>query len=480
VPVSSLLAIDLGASSGRLILGRVGPRTLELRQLSRFRNGPVRLPDGLYWDVLGLYQDVLAGLRSATGAGDDLVGVAVDSWAVDYGLLDQAGSLLANPMHYRDGRNAAGVESVHRRIDAARLYQLSGVAHQPFNTVFQLAADTDRLERAQRLLLVPDLIGYWLSGAELGEQTNASTTGLLDTQTRNWSATLLSELAIPGGLLPPVVPAGEVIGGLRDGVRAGTGLGAGVRLSTVASHDTASAVVGVPAQDDRFAFISCGTWGLVGVELEAPVLSQQSQQANFSNELGVDGTVRYLRNVMGLWLLQESMRSWALQGIRVELAELVARAGLLPPGGPVIDADSAAFLAPDDMPARIVQACARTGQRVPRSQAEITRCILDSLAIALGRGVRDACRLSGREIDVVHLVGGGAQNALLCQLTADAVGLPVIAGPVEATAIGNLLVQARTHGAISGDLADLRALIRATSELRSYQPSTGRLAAQLT
>ncbi len=469
-PTPALLAADLGASSGRVILAEVGPGLLDLTEVRRFRNGPVRLPDGLYWDVLGLYQDVLAGLTEAARTHGRIAGMAIDSWAVDYGLLDGRGTLLGNPHHYRDDRSAAGMAAVHGAISAEELYAVNGLQQLPFNTVFQLAADRELLARADRLLLIPDLLGYWLTGRMVAEETNASTTGLLDARTGQWSADLLARVGIEPSLLPPVVAAGTAVGPLSSAVLADTGLPRGIELTTVGSHDTASAVVGVPAQTPDFAYISCGTWGLVGVELPAPILTPAGRAANFTNERGIDGTVRYLRNVMGLWLLQECLRDWALRGMAVDLASLLTAAAALPAGGPIVDVDSAVFLAPGGMPDRIVQSCADHGVAPPTRPDEITRCILDSLASAFAAAVADAARLSGRRVEVVHLVGGGSQNELLCQLTADACGLPLIAGPVEATAIGNIVVQARTHGLIRGDVWSLRELVRATHAPRTYRP----------
>jgi rhamnulokinase len=466
----ALAAVDLGASSGRVMLGRVGEQALELTEVHRFRNGGVRLPDGLYWDVLGLYVDVLAGLRDVLRRTDRLDGVAVDSWAVDYGLLDAGGALLGNPRHYRDERTEPVLEAVHARVDRERLYASTGLQFLPFNTLYQLAAEP-HLDRAARALLVPDLLGYWLTGEQVAEETNASTTGLLDARTGRWAPDLLDALDLPAGLLPEVVPAGQVLGMVCEPVREELGLDRDLAVSTVGSHDTASAVVAVPAQGRRFGYISCGTWGLVGVELDAPVLTQESRTANFTNERGVDGTIRYLRNVMGLWLLSESLRTWELRGMRVDRDEVLAAAAALPAGGPRIDPDDPVFLPPGDMPARIERACADAGHPLAdRSPAAVARCILDSLAVAFADAVADAERLSGQPVEVVHIVGGGSRNDLLCQLTADAAGRPVVAGPVEATALGNVLVQARTHGALSGDLSALRDRVRAAVRLTRYEP----------
>ena len=471
MPERSYVAVDLGAASGRVMVGTVGPSRLDLVEAHRFPNQPVSLPDGLHWDVLRLYREVLDGLAAA-GRGGEIASVGVDAWGVDYGLLDASGALLGNPYSYRDGRTAGVADRVHAAIPRQDLYRLTGVQFLPFNTLYQLAADAAavRLGGARTALLIPDLVGYWLTGSKGAEVTNASTTGLLDAGSRCWSSPVLDAVSLPPELLPPLRRAGEVIGPPRDEVVAETGLGPAAVITTVGSHDTASAVVAVPSEGDRAAYVSCGTWSLVGVELEHPVLTPESREANFTNEVGVDGRVRYLRNVMGLWLLQETLRHWSRAGLPAELPSLLAAAAALPPGGPVVDPDHPAFLPPGDMPARIAAACSETGQSVPASQAELVRCILDSLASAYARTVRDAERLSGRRVELLHLVGGGARNRLLCELTASACGLPVLAGPVEATAIGNLLVQARARGSIRGDLETMRALVRATQEIRRHDP----------
>jgi sugar (pentulose or hexulose) kinase len=468
-------AVDLGASSGRVMAARVGPDRLDLTEVHRFANRPVRTAGTLHWDVLGLYAGILDGLRAAGRDGGRLDGIGIDSWAVDYGLLDADGALLGNPVHYRDARHETAVPAVHAAVGVDELYRINGLQHLPFNTVFQLAAARDDVtfDAARTLLLVPDLFAYWLTGAVGAEITNASTTGLLDATSRDWSATLIDELGLRRELFPPLRRPGERLGELRDDVLAETGLAGPVPVLAVGSHDTASAVVGVPASTDRFAYISCGTWSLVGVELEKPVLTEESRTAGFTNELGVDGTVRYLHNVMGLWLLQECQRTWAAAGLVADLLDLLAAAAQVPPFTAVVDADDPAFLPPGDMPARIADACRRTGQTPPQSQAETVRCILDSLALAYRRTVRRAAELSGRDVEVVHLVGGGARNRLLCQLTADACGLPVMAGPVEAAALGNALVQARGLGVLSGGLPELRALLRSTQDVQVYLPVPG-------
>lgn len=488
---AAFVAVDLGASSGRVIVGRVlggaGQQRIELHEVNRFPNGPVDVAGTLHWDVLRLYQGITDGLRAAAreihARGDALAGIGIDSWAVDYGLLDADGALLANPVHYRDSRTAGVPDRVFAQISAADHYSVNGLQTQPFNTEFQLVAAARSAQKAAAasLLLIPDLLGYWLTGEQVAEVTNASTTGLLDVRTRDWSATLLDRLQATygdggctfAGLLPRVVEAGVIVGPLRPAVALAAGIHGQVPVIAVGSHDTASAVVAVPATSGSFAYISCGTWSLVGLELDAPVLSDASREANFTNELGVDGTVRYLRNVMGLWLLQESVRTWNAAGLPADLPDLLAAAAQVPALTTVIDVDAPEFLAPGDMPARIAEAAERTGQTPPQSQAETVRCILDSLALAYRRAVRQASELSGRAVDVVHVVGGGVRNELLCQLTADATGLPVVAGPVEGAALGNVLVQARAAGVLSGDLGALREVGARGVELREYAPQGG-------
>jgi rhamnulokinase len=374
--------------------------------------------------------------------------VGIDSWAVDYGLLDSSGTLLGNPVHYRDARTDGVMEKVLAEIPAAEVYQITGLQFLPFNTLYQLAAAarTPQLTAACQLLMIPDLLSYWMTGVACTEVTNASTTQLLDVRTGTWSLPLLAAAGVPDGLFAPLRRPGEPAGELAPEVLAETGLAGPVPVTAVGSHDTASAVVGVPAADERFAYVSCGTWSLVGVELDAPVLTENSRLANFSNERGVDGTIRYLRNVMGLWLLQESLRAWHAAGLPSDLGTLLHAAARVPAFTAVIDAGDPRFLPPGDMPARIAEACRRTGQTPPQS------------------------RLSGRDVKVVHVVGGGARNTLLCQLTADACGVPVVAGPVEAAALGNVLVQARAARVVGGDLAAMRALLRATQNLVTYQP----------
>jgi len=465
------------------------PLTVELVECGRFPNGPHTDAHGaLRWDLDALWSGILAGLRSAgdvaRSRGVDLRGIGVDSWAVDFGLLDADGELVADPFCYRDPRTDGVADEVYQRIPFGDHYAVNGLQHLPFTTEFQLVAEIStrstgstggqEWDQGEQVLLIPDLITCRLTGRRVAEVTNASTTGLLDARTRTWSAELLDRLAaaypdlarLRDGL-PDLVEPGTVVGRLLPEVREATGLGE-VPVLAVASHDTASAVAATPL-GRAAAYISSGTWSLVGLELPAPVLNDAGRAANFTNELGLDGTVRYLRNVMGLWVLDECVRAWSQEdGTPVDLAGLLDAAAAEPGGRCLVDVDE--FLAPGDMPRRVFDAVARLGVVLPRTRAALVRVILDSLAAASARAISEASSLAGVVVDTVHVVGGGSRNELLCRLTAEATGLPVVAGPVEATALGNVLVQARATGVVSGDLAALRDVVRASTPLRRYEP----------
>jgi rhamnulokinase len=469
---TAVAAVDLGATSGRVILGHVSANELSIRPVARFPNTPVRTIDGLHWNILELYRSVIAGLGSAAREEPAIASVGIDSWAVDYALL-RGGRMLGVPYHYRDERNHAAVEAVHAVVSPAELYAANGLQHLPFNSVFQLEADraAGMLDVADSLLLVPDLLAYWMTARQVAERTNASTTGLVDVATGEWHEALLERLNLPRSLFPELVDAGTAIGPFLPEVAREIGIDAATTVTAVGSHDTASAVLAVPALSPDFAYISCGTWGLVGVELETPELSEAGRLANFTNEGGVDGTVRYLHNVMGLWLLSESVREWERGGAVISLPALLAAAAAVTEPVAVFDANDPRFLAPGDMPARIAEWCRENGAAVPASQAEFVRSIVESLASAFVAAVRTASELSGKTVSVIHIVGGGSQNELLCQLVADRSGLPVQAGPVEATAIGNVLVQARVAGLVEGSRESLRSLVAAAFPPRVFLPA---------
>ncbi|NYD67546.1 rhamnulokinase [Agromyces atrinae] len=467
----AVAAVDLGATSGRVIVGRVGANELDLETVGRFPNRPVETVNGLHWDLLGLYRGVVGGLTEAVRTEPQIASIGIDSWAVDYGLF-RGGRMLGTPFHYRDERSAAGVEATHAVVPFDELYRRNGLQFLPFNTVYQLAAEKHggMLDLADMMLLVPDLIGYFLTGESVAERTNASTTGLLDVSTGEWDTELASRLGIPTGILPRLVGAGERVGSLLPYARRELGTDRAIDVVAVGSHDTASAVVAVPMQAESAAYISCGTWGLVGVELETPVLTDAAREANFTNEGGVDGRVRFLHNVMGLWLLSESVRTWERGGDTIDLPTLLAAAADVTAPVAVFDANDPRFIAPGDMPERIAEWCRENGAPVPTSHAEFARSIVESLAQAFADAVHTAAELSGRTVESIHIVGGGSLNELLCQVTADRSGLPVLAGPVEATAIGNVLVQARAQGFVEGDLEALRALVAQAFAPRRFAP----------
>ncbi|MGW5569888.1 rhamnulokinase [Nocardia thailandica] len=469
-----IAAVDLGASSGRVVLGTVGPDYLKIRQVARFANKPLEIWNGeratLHWDIAGLFGELGKGLATAARQAPWLLGVGIDSWAIDYGLL-RGGQLLGLPYTYRDARSSRGEAAVGLVVSQAELFERNGLQHLPFTTVYQLAADKldGILDAAEHALLIPDLIGYWLTGVMASERTNASTTGLLDVG-GGWDRDLIARLGLSLRLFPPLAEPGDHLGAVMPAVADQLSLERSLQVTHVASHDTASAVVAAPMAAESSAYISCGTWGLVGVELSNPNLSAASRAANFTNEAGADGRVRFLRNVTGLWLLSESVRQWARDGVRVELPRLLESAEVCPPPAAVFDVDDVRFLAPGDIPSRISAWYTERGLPTPETRAEFVRAIVESLAVAFAQGVHAAAVLSGTDVRTVHVVGGGAQNRLLCRLIADHVGLPVLAGPVEATSIGNILIQARTHKLLSGDLDSLRSVAAAAYPPQRYSP----------
>jgi rhamnulokinase len=465
-------AVDLGASGGRVVAGRVGPETLALDTVHRFPNAPAESDGHLRWDVTTLLAEVDTGLARLARAHPEVESIGIDTWAVDYGLLDAEGRLLAEPVAHRDDRTAEVIDDVHAAVPPDELFAVNGLQFLPFTTIYQLAAEQrgPLWAKAAHAVLLPDLVVHRLTGVLATERTNASTTGLLDCRTGDWSADLCTRLGLPVDLFPPVDGPGRVRGPVTEAVRDRLGLPRRAVVTTVGSHDTASAVVGVPATTSHFAYVSSGTWSLVGLELADPVLTPEARAAGFTNEAGVDGRVRFLRNVGGLWLLQESLRTWTAAGLALDEQQLVADAARLPAGGPIVDVDDSAFIPPGAMPERIAAAVAHAGGRPPASPVETVRCVLDSLASGYARTVHHAADLTGRRVDVLHVVGGGSRNSLLCQLTADATGLPVVAGPAEATALGNVAVQARAHGALPSSLEAIRATIAAGSRLRRYDP----------
>ncbi len=471
-PGRRLAAVDLGAESGRVLVGTLAADRLSIDEVHRFPNVPVRLGATLHWDALRLWGDVAAGLRRA-GAEGDIASVAVDTWGVDFGLLDVRGRLVANPVHYRDSRTDGVPERVFAMVPRAAVYAATGIQVMPINTLYQLASmafDRDPLlERADRLLLMADLFTYWLSGTQVGEYTNATTTGCLDARTRTWARALLERIGIPTAILPEVAVPGTSVGRLLPDLAGAAGLG-GTRVVLAGSHDTASAVAGTPLASPRTAYLSSGTWSLLGLEAPAPVINDASAAANLTNEGGVAGTIRLLRNVAGLWLVQESRRAVWPAGAAPSYGEIAAMAEAAPPFTAFIDPDDERFLRPGDLPARIREFCAQTGQPVPSGSATIFRVILESLALRYAVVLDQLAGASGVVPDGVHVVGGGSNNTFLNRLTAGATGLEVRAGPVEATAIGNLLVQAIASGDL-GSLDEGRELVARSFPITVFEPT---------
>lgn len=462
-------AIDLGASSARLFGGHLGQDRLELTEVARFAHHPVRLPDGLHSDVVGLYQAMLEGLAGLAGATDGRpLWVGIDGWGVDYGLIDDRGRLLGLPYHYRDSRTQGLAQATDSSLGRGRLYELTGIQEMEINTVFQLMADrtSKAYEDASNLLLLPDLLGFFLTGQKRFELTNASTTQLLDTRTGELVDELFDKLGLRLDLFAPSALPGQPLGPVLGEVADSVGIASPVEVLNVASHDTASAVLAVPATTKDFAYVISGTWSLVGLELERPVVNEQSRRANFSNELGADGTVRFLRNVMGHWMLQECQRSW---GRQADLGSLLGQARDCPPFRSLVSTDRQDFAHPGNMAEKVRSACAAGGQPVPGSDAELVRCIVDSMALAIADALEEAQRCASREAKIVHVVGGGASNDILLEVVAALTGIEVVAGPVEASAAGNVLMQLRAAGRLR-DRHDARRLVARSFPLKVVRP----------
>jgi rhamnulokinase len=471
--MATMVSIDLGAQSGRVALGRFDGAALSVDELHRFPNVPVRVSGTLHWDVLRLHDGILEGLRAAgRAAGGHVDSVGVDTWGLDFGLLDRAGRLVQNPVHHRDRRLDGSMESAFAQVPARELYERTGIQLMQINSVYQLRAMVDAgdpaLEAAETLLMMPDLFHYWLSGVRASEWTEATTSQCFDPRAGGWALDLVERLGIPPRLFAEVVPPGTVLGELQDDVAEETRLH-GALVVAPASHDTASAVAAVPFRQAGSAYVSSGTWSLVGVEVVAPVIDERTFDANLTNEGGAGGTFRLLKNVIGLWLLHECRRTWAHDSQAFEYAELVALAEAAPARRAFVDPNDPVFLPPGDMPRRIREACARSGQEPPQEPGEVVRCVLESLALKYRQTIELLGAATGEAPPEIHIVGGGALNRPLCQWTADATGLPVLAGPAEATQIGNLALQAMALGEL-GSLAEAREVVCRSFAPEVYEP----------
>ncbi len=466
------LAFDLGAESGRAVLGRLDEDRLRLTEVHRFLNRPVASPDGLHWDVRSLFAEIKCGLALCCEQHGPPASVGVDAWGVDFALLDGDGQLLFDPFHYRDHRTDGMMAAAFKRVPRGDIFAQTGIQFLPFNTLYQLfsmaVANPQLLHIASTFLTIPDLFDYWLTGRGACEFTNATTTQFYDLRARNWATSLLERLEIPTHFLPKVVMPGTILGALLPPLAAETGAGS-VPVIAPACHDTGSAVAAVPADNDDFAYISSGTWSLVGIEMREPVISDASLAANLTNEGGVGGRVHLLRNVAGLWLLQECRRAWTSGGAAPSYDELASLAERAPAFVSLIDPDDPALLSPPDMPTAIGDFCRRTGQPSPTARPEIVRCILESLALKYRWVLEQIESVSGQRVGVIHVIGGGSRNQALCQFTANATGRPVIAGPAEAAAAGNIVIQAMALGRLAS-LEEGRALVRHSFDPTVHMP----------
>jgi rhamnulokinase len=463
--MSHYLAIDLGAESGRALLGSLSGRRLSVEELHRFPNTPVRVQGALYWDILRLWHEIQHGIAVATRERKlTLDGIGVDTWGVDCALLGADGLLLDNPRHYRDARNNGMVEKVFETVPRDQVFGYTGIQFMQINTLYQLyamhLAGAPSLSVAARLLSIPDLFNYWLTGVARSEMTIASTTQFFNPASMMWATELLQRLDLPVNILAELVPPGTPLGKMLEPPHA--------PVYATAGHDTAAAVVAVPAQGgDNWCYISSGTWSLMGLELDKPVINAQTLAANYTNEVGVSGKIRFLKNIAGLWLLQECRKAWMLEGREYSYEHLTHLAAEARPFSAAIDPD--AFLEPGGMPEKIASWCRCKGQAPPATDGEFARAIMESLALRYRNVVENLEALSGRKIEVIHIVGGGSRNALLNQFVADCTGRRVVAGPSEATAIGNILVQAMGAGELA-NLDEARAVVRNSFELTTVDP----------
>jgi rhamnulokinase len=470
------LAVDLGAESGRVIAGLLDGSQIRLEELHRFPNGPVNIVDTLRWDVLGLWSEIQTGLNKAAAKyGDSIVSVGVDTWGVDFMLLSKSGEMLGQPYCYRDKRTNGMLENTFRRVPRAEIFAQTGLQFMEINSLFQLLAmqqsDRPLLDQADKFLMMADVFHWLMCGSQVVEFTNATTSQCFHPVNRKWSYDLLRKLELPTGMFPEVVEPGTKLGRLRESVAKKNALPR-LEVVTPATHDTGAAIAAIPTEQTgkaNWAYISSGTWSLMGLELPHAVLTPRALELNVTNEGGIDGTYRVLKNIMGLWLVQECRRSFERAGQGIDYSTMTQLAERAAPFRSLVDPDDHEFLAPSDMPASLRQWCERTGQPVPDSQGALVRMCLESLALKYRMVLGWLEELSGTPVEVIHIVGGGSQNSLLNQFTANATGRPVVTGPVEATALGNVLLQARTAGEVS-TLAQIRDVVRASSQMQRYEP----------
>jgi len=468
------LACDLGAESGRLMLGTLEGGKIALEELHRFPNGPTKVEGALHWNIEGLFAELRAGLKKAAGRKLPIASISTDSWGVDYVLYDAEGKMMLPVWHYRDTRTAKGVESARARVDWPTIYRETGIQFMALNTIYQLASEpAERLAKAKQLLLIGDAFNHYCSGVARNEESLASTTQLYNPRAKIWSQQLLGKLGLRADLFAPVVKSGTKLGQLRKELGAEVGL-SGIEVVASCSHDTGAAVAAVPASGGNWAYLSSGTWSLMGVEWPQPVITDQGRDMNFTNEIGFDGSVRLLKNIVGLWIVQECKREWARNGQDYDYDSLTQLAAEAKPFVTLINPSDERFLSPDDMPAKIVSFCKETGQPSPAGPGAFVRCVLESLALFYRFTLGQLEKLTGKKIERLHIVGGGSQNMLLNQFASNSLGLPIVAGPTECTALGNVLVQAIAHGHLPS-LAAAREVVRNSFEVKTLMPTEARV-----
>lgn len=464
-----VLAFDFGASSGRAIIGEFDGKSFQMEEIHRFTNDPVMVNGTFYWDILRLFHEIKTGITKAIHAGGfDAIGI--DTWGVDFGLLDKNGNLLQNPVHYRDSRTDGMPEKLFSVVPKEEVYNETGIQIMKFNTIFQLFTiaqkEPELLERAETMLFIPDLFAYFLTGVKKAEYSIVSTSQIMNPNTGDWTYDLLEKLGVPTSILPEIIDAGSIYGMLSDDICEELGAPK-VPVIAVCTHDTASAVVSVPSEEKDFIYISCGTWSLFGTELDKPIISKASEELNVTNEGGYDRTVRFLKNIMGTWLIQESRRQWIREGFEVTFADLEKEALACEPFKCFIDPDCLDFEKPGNLPKRVQEFCERTGQYVPQNRGEIMRCIYESLAMKYRYAFNAIREVTGKTYNTIHMLGGGTKDRLLCQMTADSCNVKVVAGPIEATATGNIAVQLIALNEISG-LKEARKIVKDSVEPKEY------------
>lgn len=471
----NLLAFDLGASNGRAILGKYDGTRLILEEVHKFNNGPQNIHGNLYWDILGLFSQIKIGLiKAAKTVEGKIDSAALDTWGVDYGLLDKEDNLLANPFHYRDQRTDNLLEQIFNEVEKDEIYQNTGIQFMQINTLVQLYADLIYrpwiLKNAKSLLFIPDLLNFFLTGEKYNEYTNSSTSQLFNPKTTAWAEPLFAKLNLPQEIMQELIFPGEVIGNITENIKRETGIDYSIPITAVGSHDTASAVAATPLTDSKNSiYISSGTWSLLGMELPKPFITKESQNENFTNECGVGQKIRFLKNISGLWLIQECRRSWKRQGLDLSYDQISLAAEQAPAFKAKIDPDDSRFLNPEDMPSAIEAYLRETNQSVPTSYGAMARCVYESLAASYANTISKLEQMIDTKIETIHMVGGGIQAEILCQFTANATKRRVITGPIEATAMGNILVQLMAKGEIS-NLAEGRELVKRSVKLNEYIP----------